>query len=74
MKMLLSGLSTQIFSAMLNDPRTQDTTGTITINTDQGIVTLSGNVPDEKARQAAEEISWETEGVIDVQNRLTVEE
>ncbi len=70
--MLLNGLPTQIISQMLNDPRTQEITHLIDVKEDQGFITLSGSVPSEKARQAAEEIARETEGVVDVHNQLDV--
>jgi osmotically-inducible protein OsmY len=44
----------------------------INVNTDKGVVTLKGTVPDEQAKQEAERIARETDGVSKVVNELVV--
>jgi len=44
----------------------------INVNTDKGVVTLKGTVPDEQAKQEAERIARETDGVSKVVNELLV--
>ena len=45
----------------------------VDVDTKGGIVTLKGSVPSDAAKQAAEVIAQETEGVVRVVNDLTVE-
>jgi len=45
----------------------------IDVNTNEGVVTLSGTVEDDKAREQALEIARATDGVVRVEDRLTAE-
>ena len=45
----------------------------INVNTNGGVVTLTGRVPSEDAKSLAGEIARDTPGVIDVKNEITVE-
>jgi len=46
--------------------------GQIGVTTNQGVVTLTGEVPSANARERAETIARQTEGVTQVENRLTI--
>ena len=63
-------LADRIMDALMNDPRTKN--GQFDVFTNRGIVTLQGTVSKEGARQAAEEITREQEGVITVFNEIKV--
>jgi osmotically-inducible protein OsmY len=45
----------------------------VDVDTKGGIVTLNGSVPSDAAKQAAEVIAQDTDGVVKVVNNLTVE-
>jgi hyperosmotically inducible periplasmic protein len=45
----------------------------VDVDTKNGIVTLRGSVPSDAAKQAAELIAHDTDGVVKVVNNLTVE-
>jgi sporulation protein YlmC with PRC-barrel domain len=46
--------------------------GQISVDSDDGIVTLRGEVPSEEIRRLAESVARDTPGVVDVQNHLYV--
>ena len=46
--------------------------GQVGVSTSQGVVTLSGQVPSAEAKQRAEALAQQTDGVTRVENRLTV--
>ena len=56
--------------ALLDDPLTRDCT--IDVVNNQGTITLTGTVPTEEARQAAEQVARKQRGVILVVNELEV--
>ncbi|HEX4870242.1 MAG TPA: BON domain-containing protein [Moraxellaceae bacterium] len=58
----------EINSRMAGDPRLDGTS--ITVTAHQGSVVLSGKVDKDEARQAAEEIALQVEGVTQVDNRI----
>lgn len=45
----------------------------ISVDTEQGMVTLSGSVQSDSAREVATQIAQSTEGVVNVDNQLTVQ-
>lgn len=59
-----------IKSAMIDDElvRARD----IDVDTDDGVVTLTGTQPSPEARDRAEKLAWSARGVVRVINRLTV--
>jgi osmotically-inducible protein OsmY len=59
-----------IKSAMIEDDvvRARD----IDVDTDDGVVTLTGTQPSVEARDRAEKLAWTARGVVKVVNRLTV--
>lgn len=63
-------LAAEIFDALAKDPRV-DSRGMV-VNVAEGLVRLSGTVPSDAARRAAEEDAWRVEGVVDVSNELAV--
>jgi hyperosmotically inducible periplasmic protein len=65
-----AGLTAKIKSKMALD----DTVKAINIDVDttNGIVTLNGFVPDAQARDRAVQLARETEGVVSVEDRLTI--
>ncbi|NLH00133.1 MAG: BON domain-containing protein [Chloroflexi bacterium] len=60
----------QVEDALLKDPRTKN--AVIDIGYNRGVITLSGNVKNEKERQAAEEIVRSLPDVLQVVNELKV--
>lgn len=48
--------------------------GDVNVTTSQGVVTLTGQVPSAEAKQRAEALAKQTEGVSRIENRLTVGE
>lgn len=65
-------ISTRVSSELLNDPRTEAYSHNIDVAVDRGMVTLSGTVPSERVREAAEEVARKTQGVISVINELKI--
>lgn len=65
-----AGLTAAVKGRLAADPRVSALN--IDVDTQNGIVTLKGNVQDAVAKGAAEEIARTTEGVTDVVNVLTV--
>jgi len=65
-------MSTRVSTDLLNDPRTKNFAHQVEVIADRGIVTLSGTVPNETVRQAAEEIARQSPGVITVQDELKI--
>jgi hyperosmotically inducible protein len=65
-----AGLTAKIKSKMALD----DTVKAINIDVDtsNGVVTLNGFVPNEQARDRAVQLARETEGVVSVDDRLTI--
>jgi len=62
-------IAADVDSALRKDPRVD--ARSIVVNVAEGIVRLSGTVSSEAERAAAEEDTWQTEGVVDVSNELT---
>lgn len=60
----------QVEDALLKDPRTKN--AVIDIGFNRGVITLTGNVKNEKERQAAEEIARSQPDVLQVVNELKV--
>ena len=67
-----SELAQRITAALQDDPRMRD--AAIDVGDESGIVTLTGSVPTEDMREAAEEIAQQEEGVVEVINELRIEE
>jgi len=65
-------LAHRVSIALKNDPRTRD--AAIDVVDEGGTVTLTGTVTSEGIRQAAEEITQQQEGVVQVINELQVDE
>lgn len=63
-----ASITVKIKSKLTADPEVNPFT--IDVDTDQGIVTLSGHVSTQKVRQEAEELAKSVEGVKSVRNRL----
>ncbi|MGE5619772.1 MAG: BON domain-containing protein [Sphingomonadaceae bacterium] len=63
-------VAADVASALERDPRVDDRS--VVVNVAEGIVRLSGTVSSEAERRAAEEDAWQTDGVVDVSNELTV--
>ena len=61
----------RVQEALSEDPRTENLT--IEVVDENGIVTLTGTVPDQEARDAAEEITNQQDGVVQVINDLEVD-
>ena len=59
-----------VSDALLKDPRTKH--AIIDVGFNRGIIVLTGNVKDNKTRQAAEEIALEQPDVLQVVNELKV--
>ncbi len=66
-----TGVVARVTAALLEDPRTR--LHTIEVSSDHGIVTLSGTVPTEEVKRAAEEIARRQKGVVTVINELRVQ-
>lgn len=67
-----TGVVARVTAALLEDPRTR--LYPIDVASDHGIVTLSGTVPSEEVKKAAEEIARRQKGVVQVINALQVRE
>jgi osmotically-inducible protein OsmY len=65
-----SDLVSRIVNALLNDPRTGK--ALIDVSNRGGAVTLTGTAPSHQARQAAETIVLQQEGVVTVVNELSI--
>lgn len=65
-----TGLTAAVKGRLAADPRVSALN--INVDTQNGIVTLKGNVQDAPAKAAAEEIARTTEGVTDVVNVITI--
>ena len=65
-----SDLVSRIVKALLNDRRTSK--ALIDVSSLGGAVTLTGRAPSQQARQAAEEIALQQEGVVTVVNELSI--
>ena len=63
-------ITTKIQSSYFMDDAVK--AGQIGVTTNQGVVTLTGEVPSANAKERAETIARQTEGVTQVENRLTV--
>jgi osmotically-inducible protein OsmY len=64
-------ITTKIQSKFFMDDQIKSRT--VDVDTKNGVVTLSGTVPNEAAHKAAEDLAKETDGVVRVVNRLRVE-
>ncbi len=67
-----TAITARIRAALADDPRTE--LANVNVGSDRGIVTLTGQVDDEKVREAAEEIAEAQTGVVEVVNDLEIEE
>ncbi len=65
-----TGVVARVTAALLDDARTG--LSPIEVTSEFGLVTLSGSVPSEEVRQAAERIARQQRGVVDVVNELRV--
>ena len=65
-----TGITTKIKTALDTDPITKSST--IHVDTDNGVVNLSGDVPSAKVMMQAQKIAQNTEHVKSVQNNLKV--
>ncbi len=65
-----TGVVARVTAALLEDPRTR--LHTIEVSSEHGVVTLSGTVPSEEVKRAAEEIARQQKGVVSVINALHV--
>jgi osmotically-inducible protein OsmY len=61
----------RVQDALAKDPRTEDLI--VEVVDEGGIVTLTGTVPSHDAREAAEKVARQQDGVIEVVNDLVVE-
>jgi hyperosmotically inducible protein len=66
-----TGITTKIKTALDTDPVTKS--ATIHVDTDNGIVTLSGDVPNAPVMKEAEKIALSTEHVKGVHNNLKID-
>lgn len=69
----MTAVSTRVSTRLSEDPRTAKYSANIEVSADRGMVTLTGSVPSEDVRDAAEEIARDTPGVISVITELKVE-
>ncbi len=60
----------RVTEALLNDLNTEE--AVVDVSSRGGVVTLSGMVPSQKVRRAAEDIARQQEGVITVINELSI--
>ena len=67
-----SELAQRVSAALQDDPRTQD--AAIDVVDESGMITLTGSVDSDDIHGAAEEITRQQEGVVEVVNELQVEE
>ena len=65
-----AGLAKRVQDALAQDPRTEDLI--LDVVDENGIVTLTGTVPSHDAREAAEKVARQQEGVIEIVNDLAV--
>ena len=65
-----SALAQRVSAALQEDPRTCD--AAIDVVSESGIITLTGSVASDDIHQAAEEISRQQEGVVQVINELEI--
>lgn len=65
-----TGVVARVIAALLEDPRTR--LYPIEVSSEHGVVTLSGTVPSEEVKRAAEEIARRQRGVVSVINALHV--
>ena len=65
-----AGITTKIKGALDTNPITKSST--IHVDTNDGVVNLTGEVPDAKVMMEAEKIAQNTEHVKSVENKLTV--
>lgn len=63
-------IAEDVAAALEKDPRVD--ARSVVVNVSEGIVRLSGTVASAAERTAAEECAWQTEGVVDVSNELTL--
>ena len=66
----MTGIADKVQSALMKDPRMKK--ADIDVSCTRGIVTLTGKVKSEEAREAAEEIARAQDGVTTVINELKV--
>lgn len=71
MAQAITDLTKRVESALLDDPRTKDFS--IEVVDNNGIITLMGKVPSLEISQAAEELTKQQEGVMNVINELEYE-
>jgi hypothetical protein len=64
-------ITAQVTAALATDPQLSSVR--IDVDTQDGVVTLTGPAPDEKARVRATQLAAAPEGVVRVENRLRVE-
>ncbi|MFN2291343.1 MAG: BON domain-containing protein [Anaerolineae bacterium] len=64
-------LAKRVEDALAQDPRTEDLI--LDVVDQNGMVTLTGTVPSHDAREAAEDVARQQEGVIEVVNDLEVD-
>lgn len=67
---LKSELEEQVRQALADDERTED--AEITVEDDDGVITLAGTVADRETREAAEEITEQVEGVVEIISDLEI--
>jgi osmotically-inducible protein OsmY len=60
----------RVTEALLRDPRTQGSL--IDVSDQGGVVTLSGMAPSQVAKEAAEEVALQQQGVLAVINELSI--
>lgn len=65
-----SGITAKVNTKLAADDRVKGSK--VDVDTEKGVVTLSGNVDGEEARTAAEEVARSVDGVTNVVNRITV--
>jgi osmotically-inducible protein OsmY len=65
-------IRTEVETALMNDDRTND--ATIDVISNQGIVTLLGEVESSEVAQAAEDVASNLDGVIKVINNLVIKD
>ena len=66
-----AGITTKVKTALATNPITKSST--IHVDTDNGVVNLTGNVPSATVMKEAEQIAQNTEHVKSVQNNLKVD-
>lgn len=66
-------ITTKVKAAIMTDPLTSTKGKIVTVNTTNGVVTLSGGVPTKEEKKRIEQTVEGINGITKVNNQLTVE-